>query len=127
MPSVLAFSFALASRSARSLSVLASVASNTALYSAIAAEGASGVARRWPLSAKGRPLAQPPRPRKSRRSTRVPGADCSLRYTRSIRATCLCLMPIRQPIVGLPSSPLLSAIVRRENAEKPSSFNAGCR
>ena len=36
MPSVLAFSFALASRSARSLSVLASVASNTALYSAIA-------------------------------------------------------------------------------------------
>ena len=40
MPSVLAFSFALASRSARSLSVLASVASNTALYSAIAAEGA---------------------------------------------------------------------------------------
>jgi hypothetical protein len=34
---VLAFSFALASRSARSLSVLASVASNTALDSAVAA------------------------------------------------------------------------------------------
>ena len=52
MPSVLVFSFALASRSARSLSVLASVASNTALYSAIAAEGASGVTVRNTASAR---------------------------------------------------------------------------